>query len=291
MGEGLAYRRPPVHPPRPAVTPPTITVGSPSTDQVNGDPVLSERKVSPHDNRPLCGYALLVLMHENVPMGHVRDDSTANRGIRAFVTPQQWAVVCRLGSGVSYRAREVMLRQGDTGSTVLLFLSGRAKVFYGAPDGSQTLLSIRGPGDVVGEVACTVEEPRTATVQALEEVRVRVIPFGEFTDAVKKFGCGRPLQRYWTDRFRQAYQDTWRIAGQTPARRIAALFVAMMDAGGEGDWVPMTQEEIAVSFGLSRRTIGVILRKWQEEGIVTVRRSRVDILCRGRIRSILPDGM
>ena len=184
-----------------------------------------------------------------------------------------------------------MLRQGDAGSTVLLFLSGRAKVFYGAPDGSQTLLSIRGPGDVVGEVACTVEEPRTATVQALEEVRVRVIPFGEFTDAVKKFGCGRPLQRYWTDRFRQAYQDTWRIAGQTPARRIAALFVAMMDAGGDGDRVPMTQEEIAVSFGLSRRTIGVILRKWQEEGIVTVRRSRVDILCRGRIRSILPDGM
>lgn len=207
------------------------------------------------------------------------------------MTPEHWGRVRRIGSGATYRAREVILHQGDPGTTVVLFLSGRAKVIYSAPDGTETLLSIRGPGDVVGEIACADDEPRTATVQALEETRVRVIPFGEFTDLVTRFKWGVPLQRYWADRFRQACRRTWRIPGQSPTRKIAALFVAMMDAGGATGSVPMAQEEIANSFGLSRRTVGDVLRGWQDLGIVTVRRSRVDIVQPSRIRSMLPEGM
>lgn len=183
-----------------------------------------------------------------------------------------------------------MLRQGDPGSTVILILSGRAKVVYSAPDGTETLLSIRGPGDVIGEMACTTDEPRSATVQALEPVDARVIPFGEFTDLVKQFSWGVPLQRYWVDRLRQACQLTWRIPAQSPQRKIAALFVALLETGNTHS-VPMTQQEIADMFGLSRRTVGEVLRQWQRHGFILVRRSRMEIIEPGRIRSMLPYGM
>jgi len=224
-------------------------------------------------------------------MKHNGGDVITSRGIRSFANAHQWATVRQLGTRVPFQPRRPILSQGEAGTTVVLFLSGRVKVAYTAPDGSHTLLSIRGPGDLVGEVACTAGEVRTATVSALEAVEARVIQFGEFTDVVRRFGWGQMLQRYWADRFRQACQRTWRIPGQAPQRKIASLFAAMMDADGRSVSVPMTQEEIANSLGLSRRTVWAVLDGWRGSGWIDVARSRIDIADPAAIRALLPHGM
>ncbi|CAM3482882.1 Crp/Fnr family transcriptional regulator [Stackebrandtia soli] len=224
-------------------------------------------------------------------MENIGNDPTTHRGIRTFATPSQWATLRTVGHGKTFQPREPVLRQGDAGSSVVLLLSGRAKVTYAAPDGTEALLSIRGAGDLVGEVACADNEPRTATVWALERLTVRIIPFNEFTGLATEFGWMPMLWNYWADRFRQACSRTWRLANQPPARKLASLFVAMAEAGGGSPVVPMTQEELAESFGLSRRTVGTVLSDWKAEGLITIRRSKVDIRDLERIAAILPSGM
>src|ERR1700693_1753776 len=64
-----------------------------------------------------------------------------------------------------------LMFQHEPGERVMLLLAGRVKVTRVGGDGRETLLSIRDRGDVLGELALIDDEPRLATVTALEPVQ------------------------------------------------------------------------------------------------------------------------
>jgi signal transduction histidine kinase len=69
---------------------------------------------------------------------------------------------------------EALVRQGETGDTMFVILSGEFEVTQRS-GGSDVVLSRRGPGEVVGEMSLLAGEPRVATVRALRESRVLAI--------------------------------------------------------------------------------------------------------------------
>ena len=72
-----------------------------------------------------------------------------------------------------------VIRQGDPGDNFYVIESGRMRVTVdGAPAGEL------GPGDSFGEIALLRNVPRTATVVAEAESRLRVLAREEFLDAV-----------------------------------------------------------------------------------------------------------
>ena len=64
--------------------------------------------------------------------------------------------------------------QNEPDGRVMLLLAGRVKVTRLDHDGHEILLSIRDPGDVLGELALIDGLPRIATVTALEPVEALV---------------------------------------------------------------------------------------------------------------------
>lgn len=88
-------------------------------------------------------------------------------------------VLRKLGVAESYRietfaAGEVVFRQGDPPDRLYLVLQGRARVSSRAEgaEGGETDLSELLPGQMFGELAVLREQPRTATVRALDELKV-----------------------------------------------------------------------------------------------------------------------
>lgn len=77
-------------------------------------------------------------------------------------------------SGVTCRLRfaqgEVIVREGDSGDALFQIISGRVEVLKKDPYGSQSPITRLGPGDVFGEMTMCVNEPRNATVRALEQI-------------------------------------------------------------------------------------------------------------------------
>lgn len=69
---------------------------------------------------------------------------------------------------------EIIVREGDEGSEAYIITSGRCIIYRGEGDRRETLDDI-GVGDVFGELAVFAGQPRTATVEALEEVSVMVL--------------------------------------------------------------------------------------------------------------------
>ena len=68
-----------------------------------------------------------------------------------------------------------IVEEGDTGDTAYIVVKGRCRV-YKTVDDKQQVLAEFGAGAVFGETAVFADEPRNATVQAIDRVIVRVVP-------------------------------------------------------------------------------------------------------------------
>jgi len=66
----------------------------------------------------------------------------------------------------SFAPGEVLVRQGDPGSTAYMILSGQADIVVERPDRTENVLFAIGAGRMVGELALLCETPRSATVRA-----------------------------------------------------------------------------------------------------------------------------
>ena len=61
----------------------------------------------------------------------------------------------------SFHAGELLCREGDPGEVVVILLSGYVKLTKTAASGRQTMLELRGPGDVLGDMSVVDEVPRS----------------------------------------------------------------------------------------------------------------------------------
>ena len=71
------------------------------------------------------------------------------------------------------------MREGEAGEAAYVVTEGRCEVSQERPSGKQ-VLRILETGDVFGETALLSEQPRTATVTAIEDVTVMVVTADAF---------------------------------------------------------------------------------------------------------------
>ena len=77
--------------------------------------------------------------------------------------------------GKHYREGEIIVRQGEKGNCMYVIQSGRAEVVIEGENCKEIQLAVLSKGDFFGEMAIIEEEVRSATVRALDEVRVIVV--------------------------------------------------------------------------------------------------------------------
>lgn len=70
----------------------------------------------------------------------------------------------------SYDAGDIIVTEGEPGSSLFLIVSGMVKVFTKTEDGANLLLAELGLGDFFGEVSLLTGRPRTATITAHTDV-------------------------------------------------------------------------------------------------------------------------
>src|SRR4051812_40675034 len=78
---------------------------------------------------------------------------------------------------------QALMHVGQVPRDVFFLLAGRVKVTATTPAGRTVLLAFRGPGDLIGDLAALDDEPRSATVEALEPVQALAMgrdPFRAF---------------------------------------------------------------------------------------------------------------
>lgn len=68
--------------------------------------------------------------------------------------------------GRTYKAKQIIIREGDFGREVYLIIAGKVVVTEKVNKGSYRVLNSLGPGEIFGEMALLEQAPRSATLIA-----------------------------------------------------------------------------------------------------------------------------
>jgi serine/threonine-protein kinase len=100
----------------------------------------------------------------------------------------------------------VIVREGDVGDAAYMIVSGRCRAYRTVGDEQETL-AVMSAGDVFGEMALLLDEPRYATVEALDHVTVLVLSKSTMTEGLGLGGWTGALVRALAQRFRALEQQ------------------------------------------------------------------------------------
>lgn len=104
---------------------------------------------------------------------------------------------------VKVSAGETIIREGDLGDTAYTIIEGEVQVWKWSPVSPMELARL-GPGAIFGEMSLVDEKPRSATITALTDSKLKVMPRGEFLDGFKNDpGFAASLLRVLLERLRE----------------------------------------------------------------------------------------
>ena len=142
-------------------------------------------------------------------------------------------------------------------------------------------LGLLGPGDLVGEVAALDDEPRTATVTAVEPAELAAVSRAAFVRALDRVpGFAANVIRLLATRLRDADATVVSLASMEVDRRVARQLLAFGErygiAGADGAvHVPLrlTQQDLASLVGASRERTNRALVAYKRRGWIAVDRA------------------
>jgi CRP/FNR family cyclic AMP-dependent transcriptional regulator len=202
------------------------------------------------------------------------------------LSPEELEKIARVAVPRSYPAGSIILREGDPGDTCYILRSGGARVIRQHADGRAITLTNLGPGEIFGELAMFDGEVRSATVEAIDDVRAVAILAGDLKRllndhpeiAVKLLGA-------LAERLRETNARISRQSFQKVSSRVAGVLVELAETGartGPGAADPAaevvvrsTQADLAQLAGTSREAASRFLATLQRAGVLTTKRGRI----------------
>lgn len=179
---------------------------------------------------------------------------------------------------------ERLLHEGAAGEEVVLILSGRVKISHTGPEGRDTVLDFRGPGELVGELAVLDAAPRSSSVTAIEPVEALLVAASDFRALLGQSRFALELMRLLTERFRDADRKRIEFGATDTLGRVCARLAELAERYGEPDGtglaisLPISQEELASWTAASRAGLANALRTLRELGWVETERRRIRVV-------------
>lgn len=221
-------------------------------------------------------------------------DAGWRTGFLGRLGDQERAALLASGTERFYPASRPVFDEGRSADTLVVVLDGRVKVTTVTVDGTEHLLALRGPGDLLGELSTLVGEERTSTVVAIDDVRLLVVPIVAFEALLAAHpSMSSTLIRMLVERVLEADRNRMELA--RPAdERLARLLVRLADRFGRpGDDgtvridLRLSQDELAALVSASRGAVSAGLRGLREAALVRTGRRDLVLLDLDRLRATI----
>jgi CRP-like cAMP-binding protein len=198
-------------------------------------------------------------------------------------------VIARLMGDDGVRRRfnrgEALFSEGDISDRVLLLEQGLVKITHSSADGRETILGLRGAGEVLGELSSLDGTPRSATAVALGPVQALVVAGPSFVRALRSDADATfELLQVVVGRLRDADRKRIEFSTLDTLGRVASRLLELAERFGDDESedgvkvdLPLSQEELAAWCGASREATVKALRTLRELGAVETGRRAVTI--------------
>jgi len=192
----------------------------------------------------------------------------------------------QLGTRRSLKASAMVMVEGEKANRVGIVRSGLVKLTASHSDGFETMLAIRGVGELIGELSAFDGGVRSASVETLVPSEIQLITIAEFVRLIEAHpSAATAVIRTLVARLRESDDHRVRYGTDGVARRLARELLRLAGEHGriECDGVitidlPFTQDDLAGAVSASRDAVARALRDWRGQGLVSTGRRRIVLL-------------
>src|SRR5262245_39923271 len=217
-------------------------------------------------------------------MPHIEEGSV--RGL--LLDPNDQNDLEHVGHPIRYPRGSMLFGEGEETDFALLIRKGYAKITLGS---KERIVSIRGPGEVVGELAAIEAEPRSASAFAMTDIDALYVS----GKAWKRFLTERASVMYklillLADRLRESTRKQAEMGSLALERRVAVSLLELAEMMGEEDpngvAIGISQAELAGLVGTSRETVSHVMRQLKQNGTALTARQRITVCDRVKLSQI-----
>jgi CRP-like cAMP-binding protein len=194
----------------------------------------------------------------------------------------QWAARASGDASQSFSEGTALFYRGDPGSAAHLILTGEVRLLLPGPAGKDLLLTTRGTGDLVGEMAFLDSRPFPVTAMAARPTKALPISREVFLDVLAR----RPelalnVMCSLSTTLRETYEFIEDATFLDVADRLAKKLLLLAEEHGqrtdEGTLIgsAVTQRDLARMLGVTRMTVNKHLRSFRSRGLVDTRGQRI----------------
>ena len=191
-------------------------------------------------------------------------------------------LISRLMKRRRYRARQVIVWEGESGGTLFCVVSGYLKAVTAGAEGKEMLLSVMGPGDVFGELSVLDGEPRSASVVAIDSAELASIEQDQLRAALSASpSLALGLLKVLSQRIRHLSRSVESISSLDVPARIARLLITLAERHGQpqgpGVKIPikLSQQDLGSMVGATRESVNKLLRVWTAQGSLQLESGRL----------------
>ena len=176
----------------------------------------------------------------------------------------------------SLTEREVLFEAGDVADGCYRLEQGLLKVSIASPQGDERILTILGPGSIVGELAIIDGLPRSATVVAIRDCKLSFISRESFVRCVREYPeIYRDLVSTLASRLREADDAMAAASFLTVKARVSRALLELAEHLGReaepGRIVilhKIRQSDIAAMAGVARENVSRTLAELKRRGLI-----------------------
>jgi len=178
-----------------------------------------------------------------------------------------------------YQAGEIIFLEGEPNAGLHLVAEGECKVYRLSGQGREQVLINLGPGDSCNEVPAVDDGPNPASLAAVTEATVWIIP-GRSLDRLRARypDLNEAVIKNLALRCRQLVQRVYNLSFLSVTGRLAAFLLQHCDQASTLNRRQWTQDEIAAHLGTVREMVGRGLRELQQAELIAINRHQIEIL-------------
>jgi CRP/FNR family transcriptional regulator, nitrogen oxide reductase regulator len=179
-----------------------------------------------------------------------------------------------------FARRQTIFFEGDPMQQIVLLTSGCVKVTQFGQNGSEVILRLSGPGEVLGSIEQCSRASHCSTAQALQTSRVLIWDAAVFESICERHPIlRRNTARILGDRLRELEERFREISTEKVAPRLSSQLVRLLNQVGRRVngfvEISLSREELAQLTGTTLFTVSRLLSQWEQRGIVSARREAV----------------
>jgi len=174
-----------------------------------------------------------------------------------------------------YAKDDVIFHADESGDVFCIIREGKVKITMISPEGKEIILTMMGPGEFFGEMALIEDQPRSATVVALEPLEVVTIWRSDFLQILAdNFSITKKMLAELSRRIRRMSLRIESLATMDVYGRLARFFLDLAQQQGkvlDNGYVAVTRpthQAIANMIGTSRETVSRLIHELMRQDLL-----------------------